>query len=125
MAKADLRANPAALAQAVEEAAAFYRQGRVDDAEKICTRVLKTRSDWFDALHLLGLIKLQSGKAGAALGLLEAALKINPRSAAVLSNLAMTLAALNRDADALAALDKALVLEPENFEAINNRGNVF
>src|SRR5215212_41149 len=125
MAKADLRANPAALAQAVEEAAAFYRQGRLDDAEKICTRVLKTRSDWFDALHLLGLIKLQSGKAGAALGLLEAALKINPRSAAVLSNLAMTLAALNRDADALAALDKALALEPGNFEAINNRGNVF
>jgi tetratricopeptide (TPR) repeat protein len=124
MAKADLRANPAALAQAVEEAAACYRQGRLDEAEKICTRVLKARSDWFDALHLLGLIKLQSGKAGAAYGLLESALKINPRSAAVLSNLAMTLAALNRDADALAALDKALALEPGNFEAVNNRGNV-
>src|SRR4051794_2613444 len=124
MAKADLRANPAALAQAVEEAAACYRQGRLDEAEKICTRVLKARSDWFDALHLLGLVKLQGGKAGAAYGLLESALKINPRSAAVLSNLAMTLAALNRDADALAALDKALALEPGNFEAINNRGNV-
>jgi tetratricopeptide (TPR) repeat protein len=124
MAKADLRANPAALAQAVDEAAAFFRQGRLDEAEKICTRVLKARPDWFDALHLLGLIKQQSGKAGAALGLLEAALKINPRSAAVLSNLAMTLAALKRDADALAALDKALALEPRNFEAVNNRGNV-
>jgi tetratricopeptide (TPR) repeat protein len=124
MAKADVRANPAALAQAVEEAAACYRQGRLDEAEKICTRVLKARSDWFDALHLLGLVKLEGGKAGAAYGLLESALKINPRSAAVLSNLAMTLAALNRDADALAALDKALVLEPGNFEAINNRGNV-
>ena len=86
--------------------------------------MLKARADWFDALHLLGLIKLESGKAGAALGLLEAALKLNPRSAPVLSNLAMTLAALNRDADALAALDKALALEPGNLEAINNRGNV-
>jgi tetratricopeptide (TPR) repeat protein len=108
----------------VEEAAACYRQGRLDEAEKICTRVLKARSDWFDALHLLGLVKLEGGKAGAAYGLLESALKINPRSAAALSNLAMTLAALNRDADALAALDKALALEPGNFEAINNRGNV-
>ena len=35
-----------------------------------CARALRARPDWFDALHLLGLIKLQSGKAGAALGLL-------------------------------------------------------
>jgi tetratricopeptide (TPR) repeat protein len=124
MAKPDLRGNPAALAQAVEEAAAHFRQGRLDEAEKICTRVLKARGDWFDALHLLGLVKLQSGKAGAAYGLLEAALKINPRSSDVLSNLGMTLAALNRDADALAALDQALTLAPQNFDALNNRGNV-
>jgi tetratricopeptide (TPR) repeat protein len=124
MAKADLRASPAALAQAVEEAAALYRQGRLDEAEHICTRVLKARSDWFDALHLLGLVKLQSGKAGAAYGLLESALKINPRSPDALSNLGMTLAALNRDAEALAALDKALALAPGNFDALNNRGNV-
>jgi tetratricopeptide (TPR) repeat protein len=124
MAKPDLRGNPVALAQAVEEAAAHFRQGRLDEAEKICTRVLKARGDWFDALHLLGLVKLQSGKAGAAYGLLEAALKINPRSSDVLSNLGMTLAALNRDADALAALDQALTLAPQNFDALNNRGNV-
>jgi tetratricopeptide (TPR) repeat protein len=124
IARPDLRGSPAAIAQAVETAAALFRQGRLDEAEKICTRVLKARSDWFDALHLLGLIKLQSGKAGAALGLLEAALKINPRSADVLSNLGMTLAALNRDADALVTLDQALALAPRNFEALNNRGNV-
>jgi len=124
MAKADLRANPAALAQTVDEAAACYRQGRLDEAEKICTRVLKARPDWFDALHLLGLVKLQSGKAGAALGLLEAALKLNPRSDAALANLGMTLATLNRDANALVALDKALALAPANVEAHNNRGNV-
>jgi tetratricopeptide (TPR) repeat protein len=124
MAKPDLRANPAAIAQAVEEAVGLFRQGRLDEAEKICARVLKARADWFDALHILGLIKLQSGKAGAAYGLLEAALKINPNASDVLSNLGMTLAALNRNADALAALDKALALEPGNFEALNNRGNV-
>ena len=124
MAKADLRANTAALAQTVDEAAACYRQGRLDEAEKICTRVLKARPDWFDALHLLGLVKLQSGKAGAALGLLEAALKLNPRSDAALANLGMTLATLNRDADALVTLDKALALAPANVEAHNNRGNV-
>src|SRR5262245_64230270 len=120
---ADLRTNPAAIAQAVEEAAALYRQGRLDEAEKVCTRVLRVRSDWFDALHLLGLIKLQSGKATAALRLLEQALKINP-DPAVMSNLGMTLAALNRDAEALAILEKAIALSPTHVEAINNHGNI-
>ena len=121
---ADQRAHPAAIAQAVEQAAALYRQGRLDEAEKVCDRVLRAQPGWFDALHLLGLIKLQSGKAGAACALLEQALKLNPASAPVMSNLGMTLAALNRDTDALAILDKATALMPGNVEAITNRGNV-
>jgi Flp pilus assembly protein TadD len=36
----------------------------------------------------------------------------------------MILAALNRDADALVAFDKALALAPDNVETLNNRGNV-
>ncbi len=117
-------ANPAMLAQAIEEAASLYRQGRFAEAEKICTRVLRARGDWFDALHLLGVLKLQAGKAGAACSHLEQALKLNPASAPAMSNLGMALAALNRDQDALAMLDKALALTPEQLEAIGNRGNV-
>ncbi len=124
MAKADLRANPAAIAQAVEQGIGLFQQGRLDEAEKICGRVLKARPDWFDALHLMALIKLQSGKAGAAYGLLEAALKINPRSCDALSNLGMVLSSLNRDVDALAALDKALALAPDDLPALNGRGIV-
>ena len=116
--------NPAMIAQAVEEAAGLFRQGRFAEAEKICTRVLRARSDWFDALHLLGLLKLQGGKAGAACSHLEQALKLNPASAAVMSNLGMALAALNRDQEALAILDRAVALMPASVEAITNRGNV-
>jgi len=54
MAGPDLR-TPEALARAVDEAAGHYRQGRLDDADKICARVLKAAPDWFDALHLAGL----------------------------------------------------------------------
>jgi len=120
----DLRANPAALAQAVEEAAGLYRQGRLAEAEKICTRVLRARADWFDALHLLGVIKLQGGKAGAACTHLEQALKLNPVSAQAMSNLGMARAALDRDQEALAILDKAVALAPASLEALVNRGNV-
>ncbi|MGH6769614.1 MAG: tetratricopeptide repeat protein [Xanthobacteraceae bacterium] len=119
----DLR-NPATVAQAIEEAANHYRQGRLDDADRICTRVLKARPDWFDALHLAGLIKLDSGKAAAAHTLLTSALKLNPGSAPALSNLGRTLAALNRDDEALAALDRAIAIAPDSFEVVNGRGNV-
>jgi tetratricopeptide (TPR) repeat protein len=124
MQKSDLRSSPAAVAQALEEAAAQFRQGRLAEAEKICTRVLKAHPSHFDALHLAGLIKLQSGKAAAACALIEAALKINPQVPPALANLGMALAALNRDEEALAAIDRALALRPDNFETLNNRGNV-
>lgn len=123
MAAPDLR-TPDAIARAVEEAAGHYRQGRLDDADKICTRVLKAAPDWFDALHLAGLVKLDAGKAAAAQVLLSKALKLNPGAAPVLANLGRTLAALNRDDEALATVDKALALAPDSFDAVNIRGNV-
>jgi tetratricopeptide (TPR) repeat protein len=124
MPKPDLRSSPAAMAQALAEAATHFRQGRLADAEKICTRVLKAYPDQFDALHLAGLIKLQSGKAGAAYALIESALKVNPQSPQALANLGMVLAALNRNDEALATIDRALALQPDNFETLNSRGNV-
>jgi tetratricopeptide (TPR) repeat protein len=123
MAPPDLR-TPDAIARAVEEAAGYYRQGRLDDADKLCTRVLKAAPDWFDALHLAGLVKLDAGKAAAAQMLLAKALKLNPRSPQVLANLARTLSALNRDDEAMATLDQALAMAPDSVDTINIRGNV-
>ena len=50
------------IAQAFEQAVDLVRQRRLDDAERICTRILKQLPTSFDALHLLGIIKLQAGK---------------------------------------------------------------
>ena len=41
--------NPAA---ALQEALALHQRGRLDEAEKLYTRVLKAQRDNFDALHL-------------------------------------------------------------------------
>src|SRR5579883_406132 len=105
-------------------AADHFRAGRLDEAETVGTRVLKALPDHFDVLHLLGGIKLKRGKAGAALGLLEAAVKTNPRSPDALTNLGLTLAALNRDSDALASFEQALALAPEHVDAQANRGSM-
>jgi tetratricopeptide (TPR) repeat protein len=123
MAGPDLR-SPDAIARAVNEAAGRYHQGRLDEADRLCTRILKASPEWFDALHLAGLVKLETGKPAAAQVLLAKALKLNPASPQVLANLGRTLAALNRHDEAMACLDKALALAPDSFDAINSRGNV-
>lgn len=110
------------LVQAIEEALALHRQGRLDEADRIYGRVLKSMPDQFDALHLGAMLKLQRGRAAEAHRLISAALKVQPRSADALSNLGLVLRTLKRDAEALASFDKALALEPDHLDALNNRG---
>ena len=111
-------------AAALQEAVALHQQGQLAAAEKGYARILKSFPDQFDALHLLGLLKLQAGKAGEAQRLITAALKIAPTSPDAHANLGLVLGALKRPADALASFDKALALDANHFEALANRGNV-
>jgi tetratricopeptide (TPR) repeat protein len=110
--------------QSIQQALALHQQGRLDEAEKLYTRVLKAQRDNFDALHLLGMLNQQRGKAGEAYRLLSAALKVQPRSPDALSNFALVLHSLKRSDEALAALDKALAFMPGHLDALNNRGNL-
>ena len=107
-----------------EQAVACFRQGRLEEAKKLSARMLKERPGNFDALHLLGIIKLQSGNPGAAVGFLESALKANPDSPDALSHLAMALVALGRDNEALALLNRAQALDPNSWHTLNLRGTL-
>ena len=107
----------------MHEAISLHAQGRLREAEKLFARVLKAAPGNFDALHLLGTIKAQNGQIGEALRLITAALKINPRAPDAWVNLATVMHALKRDADALDCLDKALAIEPDDLQALQNRGS--
>ena len=65
------------LAQALEHAVSLHRQGDLARAEKIYARILKARRDHFDALHLLGLLKLDRPVEAPAS--FERLLAISPR----------------------------------------------
>jgi tetratricopeptide (TPR) repeat protein len=120
---AAVQSRPLNIAQTLQDAVTLHRQGRLREAEKLYARALKAAPDNFDALHLLGLVKAQSGQTGEAYRLMSAALKINPNVPDVLVNFANVLHGLNRDDEALACLDKALALRPDDPDALLYRGN--
>jgi tetratricopeptide (TPR) repeat protein len=111
------------LGQAMNEAVTLHRQGKLREAEKLYARVLKAAPGNFDALHLLGLVKAQSGQMGEAFRLMSAALKINAQVPDAWSNFANVLRALKRNGEALDAIDKALALRPDDVSVLQQRGN--
>src|SRR5438093_2225503 len=111
------------IGRALGEAVTLQQEGRLREAEKIYTRVLKAAPDQFDALNLLGTIKAQRGQAGEAYRLISAALKVNPRAADAWVNLGIVQHALKRDQEALESFDKALGLKPGDADALYERGN--
>jgi tetratricopeptide (TPR) repeat protein len=113
----------ASLGRTIQEGVALQRQGKLAEAEKIYTRILKVLPDQFDTLQLLAELKVQRGKPGEAFRLMAAAVKARPNSADAHIHLGHVLRALKRDADALASYDKALALEPQNIDALGNRGD--
>jgi tetratricopeptide (TPR) repeat protein len=115
--------GPFDIGQSMNEAVALQRQGRLREAEKIFTRVLKAAPDYFDALNLLGTVKARLGRLGEAHRLLNAAVKINPRAPQALANLGQVLQGLKRHQDALECFDKALALAPGDIAILNNRAN--
>src|SRR5215813_3026884 len=107
----------------MNEAVTLHRQGKLREAEKLYARVLKAVPDQFDALHLLGLIKAQSGQNGEAFRLMSAALKVNAQAPNAWSNFANVLHALKRNSEALDAIDKALALRPDDPSVLQQRGS--
>jgi tetratricopeptide (TPR) repeat protein len=112
------------LPKAIQQALDFHRQGQLAQAEKLYTEVLAVRSDYFEALHMLGLIKLARGELAAALRLMSSAMQARPKSPEVLINYGLVLSALGRNEEALAIFEQVLAIKKRSVEAQNNRGAV-
>lgn len=114
---------PFNLGQVFGEAVALHRQGQLREAERIYARVLKAAPDHFDALNLLGAVKIQQGQFGEAQRLFAAAIKVNPRIAAVWCNLGQAQYAQKRPADALQSFAKARALAPDDVDILYQHAN--
>jgi predicted O-linked N-acetylglucosamine transferase (SPINDLY family) len=108
---------PQALAQALQ----FHERGQLAQAEQLYAAILAVRPDNFDALQMMGLVKLAKGQAAEALHLVAAAMKTR-KSPQVFLNHGLVLNALKRHQDAIDSFDEAIKLKSKYAEAHNNRG---
>jgi predicted O-linked N-acetylglucosamine transferase (SPINDLY family) len=119
-----LNATPLNVPQALAQALELHRQGRLAEAEPLYSAILAVRPDHFDALQMLGLIKLARGQPAEALDLVSAAMRARKPSPQVLLNHGLVLNALNRREEALESFDQAIRLKSKFADAHNNRGAV-
>jgi len=112
------------VAQLFNQGILFHQQGDLAQAKKIYEQVLGTQAEYFDALHMLGVIAYQANNYELAEELIRKAIKTNPTSASAFLNRGNALKELNRLDDALESYDKAIAINPKFADAYNNRGNV-
>jgi tetratricopeptide (TPR) repeat protein len=110
----------------VAEAARFFEKGDFASAERILAG-----QESPDALHLLGLVRLEQEQLEEAATLLTRSLAVRPGHPHVLLNLGKTLKRLKRDVEAGQALDEAVRIQPDLAEAwyelaeLHHRGGAF
>jgi predicted O-linked N-acetylglucosamine transferase (SPINDLY family) len=120
---ATLQENLRKQAETLLDAFTAYRQGRHEDVQSLCRRVLHDLPNSFDATHLLGVSILDCGRFEEAQRILERAALLNQGSADAHSNLGFALFNLKCHDEARACYEKALALKPNFPTALRNLGN--
>jgi predicted O-linked N-acetylglucosamine transferase (SPINDLY family) len=109
--------------QPFSQAFKLHQEGRLSEAERLYRECLKAKPRDFDALHMLGILRLEQGDPAEAARLIAAAISVDRKSAAAYANQGIALAALGRSEAALASYDRALVLAPRNADTLTSRAD--
>ena len=75
----------------LQQALQLHQSGQLDDAKNIYDQILETSPNQPDALHLRGLIALQTGNAESAVAYIRKATRLQPKNWAFKGNLAAAL----------------------------------
>ena len=97
----------------LQRAAALHSQGQLAQAEPLYRQILAQVPKHFDAMHLLGVIALQTGHAQAAVDLIRDAIKINRKHPAAHLHLGNALLEVGRGREAISHYEEAVRLRPD------------
>lgn len=110
------------VAEALDLAARWHRDGRWADAESVYRRILAEHPDTATAHNLLGVLRHQQGEHADAIAHLRRAIAIEPTRSDFFVNLSAPLNARGDTAGAIAACRQALALDPTLPDAWYNLG---
>ena len=106
----------------IDQGLAFHRAGQLAKAEPLYREALKARPDHPAALHLMGVMALQTGHPDHAVEWISRALAARPDFPEAHNNLGNALKILDRPEQAAQSFRTALALRPDMAEAHNNLG---
>ncbi|OIQ88777.1 beta-barrel assembly-enhancing protease [mine drainage metagenome] len=107
------KSGPAAELAAVE---ALARAGRVDEAIRQCAAIVAREGNSADAHALLGMLRLQSGNAAAAVASMTQAVRLAPASPMHACRLGIALQGMGRRGEAIEAYRRSVELGPRWLE---------
>lgn len=111
--------------QDFQAAVAQYDAGHYPEAAAQLEKLLHEVPQSFEVHELLGMVYAGESQDRLANQQLEAAVRLNPSSAAARTNLAANLVRLGKLDTAQEQLKKAVVLEPSSFDANHNLGELY
>jgi len=105
------------------QAVSLHRQGRLEDAARLCLRMIEQGGPAdFEVRYLLAFLRYQQGRIGDALQAVEGALSRDPTVAKALLLHGILLHAAGKPVEALAQLSAAGARDPGNPEIWYSRG---
>jgi tetratricopeptide (TPR) repeat protein len=107
-----------------QQALALHQTGQLASARNLYEEILKIQSNHFDALHLLGVIAIQTRDFYRAVELIGKAIDVDPQNATAYFNRGIAFKQLAKLEAALASYDGAIAIKSDYSEAYFNRGNV-
>lgn len=105
-------------------ALALHDRGNLADAERIYREILNREPNNPDALHLLGVVALQTGHFQQAVSLISRAIRLYNTSAMFYSNLGHALRNLTQFDDARAAFSQAIAIDPNFVEPYSSMSTI-
>ena len=114
------------LDQALQKGIEAHKAGKVQEADRLYTAILKANPKHPDANHNMGVLAVGVGKVEAALPFFKSALEVNQTIAQFWLSYIDALIKLNRMDDAKAVLDqsKSNGLKGEGFDQLEQRLDV-
>jgi tetratricopeptide (TPR) repeat protein len=103
-------------------AMALHQKGQLQQAKAGYEAILAAQPQHYQALHLLGLVAVQTGNFAQAVDLIGKAIDLFPHNADFFANRGLALQQLQQLEAAVAHYNKAIALNPKHVGACSNRG---